>query len=81
MGPGLKGNEFTLVFKEQYFNKGDLLKSFDNVNLKVTKVYKYNWWRKLLNFLGIRFKMFNCIKVEEVGNAIKDESNSSKGFL
>jgi len=81
MGPGLTKNKFTLVFKEQYFNKGDLLQTSDNVRLKLTKVYKYNWWRKLLNFLGIQFKMFNCVKVEEVENAIKDESNPSKGFL
>lgn len=64
--PGSNKASFTIVFQEPYFKKGDILINSRDYQLKVTKVYKYNWYRKLLNFFGIKFKLFNCIKVENL---------------
>jgi hypothetical protein len=44
------GNEsFTLVFKEGFFKKGDLLNGEYLVVLNLRMV----WWRRLLRFFGI----------------------------
>lgn len=65
--PGIKPEPFFIHFSTGYFKKGDIISSANNSILKVIKVYKYNWWRKLLNFFGIRFKLVNVIKVIEYG--------------
>jgi len=67
MIPGKNKNEFTLIFQESWFNKGDILETQDKLKYKVVKVYKYNWYRKLRNFLGLSFKSSKCIKVKECG--------------
>jgi len=56
---------FILMFNKNYFKKNDIL-ICDNTpsKVRVTKVYKYNLWRKILNLCGVKFKLFNCVKVE-----------------
>jgi len=53
------------MFNKNYFKKNDIL-ICDNTpsKVRVTKVYKYNLWRKILNLCGVKFKLFNCVKVE-----------------
>jgi hypothetical protein len=65
--PGSGKGSFIIRFTTPFFNNGDILSTPDNQQLRITKVYKYNWYRKLLNFFGIKFKLFNCVKVENYG--------------
>ena len=66
--PGSKAKPFLLKFEDSFFQKGNILNSgLPNVQLRIIKVYKFNWYRKLLHFFGFKFKMFNCVKVENYG--------------
>lgn len=57
---------FIVVLEENWYKKGDILTSASNFQVRVTKVYKYNLWRKILNFFGIKFKLFNCVLVKPI---------------
>ena len=61
---------FIIQVDKNWFNTDDIITNQNGVSVRVIKVYKYNLWRKFLNLLGIKFKLFNCIKVKE------DESNN-----
>jgi len=72
---GVIKKPFILKFEENYFKKSDILFCGEpEYKVRITKVYKYNWYRKLLNFFGIPFKLFNCVKVEE----IKDDKSNNR---
>lgn len=62
--PGINQQSFVMKLSDVFFKKGDTLTFGGNTTVKVVKVYKYNIWRKFLNFFGIKFKLFNCIKVK-----------------
>jgi hypothetical protein len=67
MIPGKNPGTFTLTFTEDWhFKIDDILLGGNGFKVKVTKVYKYNWWKQILNFFGIKFKLFNCILVKEI---------------
>lgn len=67
MTPGKHWGTFVLTFSEDFhFKTEDILIGANGFKVQVTKVYKYNLWRKILNFFGIPFKMFNCILVKEI---------------
>ena len=68
-------NTFTIKFSEGYFSKNDIINIGNTTQAKVVKVYKYTWWRKLLAWFGMPFKMMDMVKVEEVNN-----DNTTKGF-
>ena len=56
---------FIIHLEENWFKNNDIL-DINTFHLQVIKVYKYNIWRKLLKFLGFKFKMFNCIRVKYI---------------
>jgi hypothetical protein len=61
----MKSEKFVLYFtKDSFLNANVLLTENKECQLRVTKAYKYNLWRKLLHRLGIPFKLFDC-KLEE----------------
>ena len=57
---------FIIKCDSNWFKKNEILDTPSGVRLKVTKVYKYNLWRKFLHLLGIKFKMFNCVRLKEI---------------
>jgi len=64
--PGKSKSHIIIHLDEHSFKRGDVLSIPQTVI--ITKVYKYNLWRKFLCLLGIKFKMFNCIKVKNHEN-------------
>lgn len=53
----MKRNQtFYILFKEDYFNKGDILIG-DTAKLRVLKAYHNTWWRRLLRKFGIPVKI------------------------
>lgn len=50
-----------LQFADNYFRKGDIL-SYGNGKCKVVRVYKNNWWKKLLGKLKFKVRI-NQVKV------------------
>lgn len=44
--------------------RNDIL-NFGIMSARVVKVYRYNLWRKFLEYIGIQFKRRNCIKVKQ----------------
>ena len=65
--PRSKAGVFVLKFDQDYeFARKNILCSPNGYQVKITKVYKFNWYRRLLYFFGIPFKMFNCVKVKEL---------------
>lgn len=50
------------------FNQKNILTTPDNTQVRITKIYKYNLYRKILRFFGFRFKLFNCVKVKPQNN-------------
>jgi len=62
--PGIKKISFTILLHKDYVaHVGNIISLPDNIEVIVTKVYKRTWWRRLLSWLGIKTKLFNCIKV------------------
>jgi len=64
--PGIGKQRFKVTLSPKEFSKGDVLNMGNkNTQVKVVKVYKYNWWRKLLVWFGYpKVKLFTGIKVE-----------------
>lgn len=58
--------KFIIRFNGNYFNKNDILTLQKGYDVKIIKVYKYNWYRKVLHFFGFKFKLYNCVKVETI---------------
>ena len=64
MQPGKDNKPFTIKFSDTtWINKGNII-STGKVQMKVLKVYKKVWWRRLLLWLGFRVKLMDCIKVK-----------------
>ena len=61
--PGSKSKPFIIKLEEDWFKKGDILETSDESKLKIIKIYKFNWWRRLLFWFGFPFKYAQCIKV------------------
>lgn len=65
MGPdSINHKPFYIFLNESWYKKNDILNLPSGFQVKVVKVYKYNWYRKLLNFFGFKFKWLNCVKVK-----------------
>ena len=56
--------KFILHFKEPYFKRNDIIETSDGHKLIITKVYKYNLWRKFLSLFGIPFKLHDAVLVK-----------------
>ena len=66
-GYGLVNDKpFIVMIENSSYKKNDIIEVPLLYNLKVLKVYKYNWYRELLEFFGIKFKNKNCIKVKNI---------------
>lgn len=63
--PGINGKPFYLKFDTLWFKKGECITTGLGVNMVVVKVYKYNWWRKLLIKLGFKVKV-GILKVKTI---------------
>ena len=63
---GIKGTTFKLHLKAEWFNKGDIISTADDIQLKILKVYKFTWWRKLLFWFGIHFHSMDLVKVKQI---------------
>lgn len=64
--PGKEGKTFVIKFDREHFKKGDLLTYGASITtLKVIKVYKLTWWRKLLMRMGFRIRLIHAVKVQE----------------
>lgn len=50
--PGINGISFKIVFKENWFKKGDIL----NEKCKVAKVIDRIWWRRILIYFKLKQK-------------------------
>ena len=62
-----KLNQYLLYFENNPFKQGNIIFADSNQHkLIVKKIYRYNLWRKALNFFGFKFKLLNCIKIKEV---------------
>ena len=57
---------FIIMIEESCYKKGDIIGVPLLYDLKVIKVYKYNWYRKLLEFFGFKFHNKNCLKVKNI---------------
>lgn len=55
--PGIKSKPFLIYFSENWYKKGDILVTGQGIELKVIKVYKLTWWKKILIKLGFRFRI------------------------
>jgi hypothetical protein len=65
--PGKDGKTFTIRFAEDYnMARNDIMVGVNGVKCQVTKVYRFNIWRRILCLFGIEFKMFNCVVVKEI---------------
>lgn len=66
--PGINNKPFKILFYQDWLKKGDYLIIERGLKVKVTKVYKRTWWRKLLYYFGVKTKLFDCVKVEPYEN-------------
>lgn len=63
--PGRTGKKpFYIQFDRDWFSKGDVLETDNGAKFEVIKVYRLNWWRKLLRKLGFRVRIFSVKVVE-----------------
>jgi len=68
MFSGLNSHSFDLKIDSDWFKKGDILK-YSRRQLLVTKVYKFNIWRKILLYFGFKVKLLkgeNLIRVKSI---------------
>lgn len=70
MNPGIKNKTFKIQLDIDAFHKGEIIEQTINnsnsVKLKVIKVYKFTWWKKILFKLGFSIKFFQGILVEQL---------------
>jgi hypothetical protein len=64
--PGINNKPFFLILTKDTFNKNDILYLPDMSKIKIIKTYPYNWYRKILNFLHLPFKMCDCVKCKKI---------------
>jgi hypothetical protein len=64
----LNNKPFIVMIPNSCYKKNDIIEVPLLYNLKVLKVYKYNWYRKLLKLFGIKFHNKNCLKVKNIYN-------------
>ena len=65
--PGINGTTFKIHFNEGFpYARNNILSCSPGGQFIVTKVYKINWWRKILIRLGFRVKLFKCVRYEEI---------------
>lgn len=64
----LNNKPFIVMIPGSYYKKNDIIEVPLLYNLRVLKVYKYNWYRKLFKFFGVRFRNKNCLKVKNIYN-------------
>lgn len=63
--PSIGGEEFKVILNPEEFSKGDILVRQSGARVIVTKVYRYNWWRRVLVYLGYpKVKLFLGVKVK-----------------
>jgi hypothetical protein len=62
---GLDGETFKLKMEAEYFAHGNLYHFGTGQKFKVKKVYKFNWWRRLLFRLGVSFKSMDLEEVKD----------------
>lgn len=56
--PGIKGKEFNIKFKVEHLSKGEFITpTFQEVKIKVVKVYSRTIYRNLLTRLGFKTKI------------------------
>jgi hypothetical protein len=58
--PGIGGKPFYIKFEKDWVKKGDILNNNYGYQIKVTKVYKYYWWKKILRRLGFKVRWFEA---------------------
>lgn len=63
--PGYKTKPFYIELDSHSFNQKSITEALTNVELEITKVYRFNLWRRALYFFGIPFRMFDC-KIKEI---------------
>jgi hypothetical protein len=73
MNPGINGKPFTIKLSEDWFKKGDMLKT-TKYNVKLIKVYKITWCKKILSRLGFKAKIA-VLKVIPIEYKTLDEIN------
>lgn len=63
----LEGTTFKLKMQKNYWHKNDVIELANGtkpMQLKVTKVYKFNLWRRLLFKLGFSFKSMEMVQIK-----------------
>lgn len=61
--PGIGSQSFYIKFDTNWCKKGDILTTSNNTKCRVIKVYKLNWWKRFLLWLGFSVKLY-IVKVE-----------------
>lgn len=61
----LNSNKPFIIYIHDHCFKEDDVICIDIYYYRVVKVYKYNLWRKILNFFGIKFKLHNCLQIKQ----------------
>lgn len=60
--------EFILRLDATYFKKGQIIQDSQGRDLLILKSYPYNWWRKLLRWLGFKIRNYHYYKVHQLLN-------------
>ena len=55
-----------MEFKEDWFRRNDILETPEEYKLKVIKVYRMWWWKKILLWLGFRVVRFKGVLIEKI---------------
>jgi hypothetical protein len=50
----IKKTIFYLQFQKNYYNKGDILTTGNNVKIKILETPHKKWWKQLLQFITFR---------------------------
>lgn len=71
--PG-KGKPFKIILSPEAFTKHDIITMNGTTELEITKVYRYNWWRRFLVWCGYpKVKLFLGVKVKPIDNGKDNE--------
>jgi len=62
----MRRNIVKIRITPNWTKKGDVITNADYIKYKVIKVYKFNLWRKILQFFGFKFKLLNHIKMKQL---------------